>query len=412
MVRPKRVTRSPRRSTARRQPLWLVCLVLAVALVAGYLAQRGEGPAAGQATPTATAAGDGVIGVFVEPDDGRGPVLDELAAAKQTIDVMVYLLTDKQVVQALVDAEKRGIQVRVILEQHPYGGFGNPEEVAQTLRRAGAEVRWSSSDFTFTHAKTILVDRTEALVLNLNLTASAFESNREFGVVTDRPSIVEPAQRIFDADWAGEQVSDSGGLVVSPIGSRQAIAGLIRSARRSVDIYAEVVLDDAMVELIAGRAKAGIAVRLVISPDDDPSGQADRAKLAAAGVQIRYVDALYIHAKAIVVDRARAFIGSENLTQTSLDENREIGLITDDAAIVARVLATFEGDFANGDAAVTSMDITRMKASVPDGSTEMVAGRGEGRLAQFENSFAEPLDSARVYVYSVRTGFPGSYCSG
>lgn len=349
-------SRSPRRPRPTR---WLGLLALAALLAGCSVPRAGEAPATvvrpTEAPGVATsAAGDvGVLGLVVEPDDGREPILDELSAAARTIDVMVYLLTDRPIINALVAAEDRGVQVRVILEQQPFGGSGNPEETASTLRRAGAEVRWSSSAFTFTHAKTILVDRSLALILSLNLTRSAFESNREFGIVTDRPALVEPAQRIFDADWNGRPVNDAGGLVVSPIGSREAMAGLIRSAVRSIDIYAEVIRDDAMVRLIASKASDGVAVRLVMSPDEDPAWVPDRAALLAAGVELRYMGSPYVHAKAILVDGARLFVGSENFTQTSLDENREIGVITDDPTATARVAAAFERDFDSGDAAVT-----------------------------------------------------------
>ena len=42
---------------------------------------------------------------------------DELDAAKSTIDVTIYLLTDQSVIHALADADRRGVQVRVIMIQ-------------------------------------------------------------------------------------------------------------------------------------------------------------------------------------------------------------------------------------------------------------------------------------------------------
>ena len=81
-------------------------------------------------------------------------------------------------------------------------------------------MRWSSSRFTFTHAKTIVIDRSEALILTLNLSKSAFESNREFGLITTRPADVASAEAIFEADWADRATNDVGPLTVSPSNSR------------------------------------------------------------------------------------------------------------------------------------------------------------------------------------------------
>jgi phosphatidylserine/phosphatidylglycerophosphate/cardiolipin synthase-like enzyme len=50
--------------------------------------------------------------------------------------------------------------------------------------------------------------------------------------------------------------------------------------------------------------------------------------------------------KAFVVDGAAAYLGSENFSYTSLSQNREAGIFTNDAASVKPVADTFEKDFA------------------------------------------------------------------
>ncbi len=45
-----------------------------------------------------------VSGVFVEPNDGHEPVIEELVAAQCTIDLTIYMLTDETVFTALTDA--------------------------------------------------------------------------------------------------------------------------------------------------------------------------------------------------------------------------------------------------------------------------------------------------------------------
>jgi len=67
--------------------------------------------------------------------------------------------------------------------------------------------------------------------------------------------------------------------------------------------------------------------------------------LTASGVDIRLSSSLYIHAKLIVADGERAFIGSQNLSATSLDQNRELGIIVDDPVNLSRLTRTFAIDF-------------------------------------------------------------------
>ena len=42
------------------------------------------------------------------------------------------------------------------------------------------------------------------------------------------------------------------------------------------------------------------------------------------------------------------FIGSENFSQASLDDNRELGLIISDHTVLAAMASTFAADFRNG----------------------------------------------------------------
>jgi phosphatidylserine/phosphatidylglycerophosphate/cardiolipin synthase-like enzyme len=58
------------------------------------------------------------------------------------------------------------------------------------------------------------------------------------------------------------------------------------------------------------------------------------------------VDNPYIHAKMVLADGERGFVGSQNFTQTSLDENREIGIVLSEPALLKRLDATFERDAA------------------------------------------------------------------
>ena len=74
----------------------------------------------------------------------------------------------------------------------------------------------------------------------------------------------------------------------------------------------------------------------------------DFEKLEKSGVHIRTFDsnaALYIHAKMISVDEKIAFVGSENFSETSLNDNRELGIILTDKAIINSLSDIFIQDW-------------------------------------------------------------------
>jgi phosphatidylserine/phosphatidylglycerophosphate/cardiolipin synthase-like enzyme len=50
----------------------------------------------------------------------------------------------------------------------------------------------------------------------------------------------------------------------------------------------------------------------------------------------------------MVVDNALAYVGSINFTAASITHNRELGIITDDAAAVTLVATTVAADFNAG----------------------------------------------------------------
>jgi phosphatidylserine/phosphatidylglycerophosphate/cardiolipin synthase-like enzyme len=287
-----------------------------------------------------------VTGLFVEPDDGLDPVVDEFGAAACTIDVSVYILTDEFILDSLTRASDRGVRVRVMLEEHPFGGGGTQSEVKQHLEDHGVEVRWSSTDIRFSHAKYIVIDRQVALIMNQNLTTSAFMSNREFAATTTEPAVVGQAQEIFDRDWNHDPIDDPNGpLVVSPTNSRTRFLDLIDQAETGIDFYAEVIRDGEIVDALAEAESRGVQVRLILDESMDEDTQDIAVQLYDAGVEIRLAEHLYIHAKLMIIDGKSAIVGSQNFTATSLDDNRELAMIVNDPHALVRCTTTFERDW-------------------------------------------------------------------
>jgi len=53
----------------------------------------------------------------------------------------------------------------------------------------------------------------------------------------------------------------------------------------------------------------------------------------------------YMHAKAIVIDEKRAWVGSINGSTTAVNKNREFGVFFDDTAAVRKLIAQMQEDF-------------------------------------------------------------------
>lgn len=285
--------------------------------------------------------------LIVMPDDGPIELSALLRRAEHSIDVMVYLLTSQEVVRELAAAQRRGVRVRVLLEENPVGGGEGNRNAGQELAAAGVAVRWSDPTFRFTHAKMILVDGVRAAIMTLNLTASSMRSNREFVVIVEDSSVLRALSELFESDWerVPPPVFDLP-LVISPANARRVLHELIVSARHSLEIYVLSLEDDSIAAALAAAAERGVRVRIITNPPTGSDSYADeRALVRARGGFTSFLDFPNIHAKVVIVDGIRAFVGSQNFTATSLDQNREVGILVADPEALQRLQQTFESDW-------------------------------------------------------------------
>jgi phosphatidylserine/phosphatidylglycerophosphate/cardiolipin synthase-like enzyme len=306
-----------------------------------------------QPSPTSTVSQTetGVRGLVVLPDDGPDAILDEMNGARSSIDLYVYLLPSDEVLSALSAAHDRGVAIRVILERDPFGGGNSNQDAYDRLAASGIAVRWSSDQFQFSHIKTFVVDQRVAVVMTLNLSWSALTRNREFAVVSTIPADVQEVSRLFEADWTGRPYAPESDFVTSPENSRATFRSLIVNATASIDIYAEVVRDADIRLRLADAAARGVTVRILVPANPTADVLQIYRDLERDGVQVRLLADAYSHAKAIIVDGSSAFVGSQNLTQTSLDKNRELGIILTDQPNLDRLRHVFESDWAISPAA-------------------------------------------------------------
>lgn len=303
--------------------------------------------------PTPVLGGVNGVHVFVEPSAGEAPVLHAIRAAQRSVWVEVYLLTDHAVIYALEDAAQRGIDVRVMLEGNPYGsGATSPQQTLQELQAAGIQAKAANPAFRYTHEKAIIIDGATLLIMTANLTKSAlggtsYAENREYGVIDTAANDVREAATIFTADWQRTTPAlDDPNLVVSPVNARAMLAAYIASAHATLIVEDEEMYDPATEDAFIAAARRGVNVEVALPQPSGSTSGGDVARLTQGGVHVRYVSAVYMHAKMMVADGARGFVGSENFSANSLDDNRELGLLISDVSAIAILQQTFAQDWA------------------------------------------------------------------
>jgi phosphatidylserine/phosphatidylglycerophosphate/cardiolipin synthase-like enzyme len=302
-------------------------------------------------TPTATGTpgtGTQSISVFVEPAAGEQVILDAINNAQQSVWLEDYILSDTNVITALENAAKRGLDVRVMLDPHPYGG-SSPQATLAALNAAGAKAQISNPAFTYTHEKTFVFDGSTAYIMTCNMSYSALNGkNREYGAIDTTPQDVQGAINIFNADWnrTADTVNDSN-LVISPDNSRNQFLSVINNAQTSLIIEAEEMQDSAVEQAIASAAQRGVMVQVILPT---PSGSSDSnasgiATIKAGGAQVEEDSQLYMHAKMIVADGTLAYVGSVNISTNSFNNNRELGVLFTDGPSISTLQQTFQSDW-------------------------------------------------------------------
>jgi phosphatidylserine/phosphatidylglycerophosphate/cardiolipin synthase-like enzyme len=192
--------------------------------------------------------------------------------------------------------------------------------------------------------------------MTANLTSEYYSSTRDFLVTDTKPADVSAIAQVFNADFAHRSVHPSDGrdLVWSPTDSQAQLLALIDGARKSLRIYSEEMADSTVEDALIKAARRGVVVKVC---GENTSGEYDSefSRLAAAGVRISYYSSshgFYIHGKVIEADygtsRAKVFIGSENFSSTSLNRNRELGVITASQKVMSSIASTFAADYRNG----------------------------------------------------------------
>ena len=305
------------------------------------------------AQPSQVAEASGPDALLTEPAQGFGPVYSLIGTAKTSVDLTMYELSDTTAETDLAAAAHRGAAVRVILDKREKR---TNSAAYSYLKSRGVKVTWSSSSYTYTHQKTLVVNNATAIILTANLTSKYYSTTRDFGVVDRDPRDVAAIVAVFNKDFVHAAVTpgDGADLVWSPTDSQARILSVINGARHSLRVYTEEMADSTMEKALISAAQRGVAVQ-VVGENTDHEYDAAFAKLAAGHVQIRYYKSpsgFYIHGKVVEADygtpAGRIFIGSENFSSTSLNRNRELGLIIAAPPVLAAMAKTFAGDFSHG----------------------------------------------------------------
>lgn len=145
--------------------------------------------------------------VFFTPrDDIKKNLIDLIKHERKSIEAAVYMFTDKQIAQSLVDAYMRGVKVSVILDQVSMDRFGK----GQFLQNNGVSVfvhrteAFNPFSSPIMHHKFFIFGMNDIYKRSLvwtgsfNCTVSASKINDENVLVSDDLAMIQEYQECFN----------------------------------------------------------------------------------------------------------------------------------------------------------------------------------------------------------------------
>lgn len=293
--------------------------------------------------------------LLIMPVDGIAPIEQAIGEAQSSLMIKMFLFNEPRLLREVVEAHRRGLTVRVMLNPTERPGSQGNEETFRALAEAGIEVKETNPRFLVSHEKSMVVDQRAAFIQSLNWAPRHFISTRDHCIITEDPVEVSEVTSCFDADW-NRQEFDCGmkaKLVWCNGNARTRLARFIAKAKHELLVQNDRFSDVVILERLVRARRRGVKVRVLTAPHHAYKGEklwepaAGLHLLFSAGIAIRKLEEPSPHTAMMAADGERAIVGSIHLTPQTFDERRDLAIEVSDKEIVNRTEAVFREDWKN-----------------------------------------------------------------
>jgi phosphatidylserine/phosphatidylglycerophosphate/cardiolipin synthase-like enzyme len=278
-----------------------------------------------------------------------------IGQARISVDMAIYDLNLWSIRDALINAHRRGIVVRVVTESD-----NMDEQEIQDVKDAGINVLGDRHQ-SLMHDKFVVIDRLDVWTGSMNFTTggSYLDNNN---LIRLRSSTLaqdythEFEQMYVDDHFSADKtpgtpnpsVTMNGSLIevyFSPEdGTLKHILNAVNAAQKSIDFMAYSFTTDELAKAIIERAKTGVGVRGVFDQDQYHSNAGTAFDtLRNAGMDV-WLDGnpRLMHHKVIIIDQKVVITGSYNFSNNAEHNNDENTLIIHNQDIAAQYTKEFK----------------------------------------------------------------------
>ncbi|UOF90522.1 phosphatidylserine/phosphatidylglycerophosphate/cardiolipin synthase family protein [Fodinisporobacter ferrooxydans] len=282
-------------------------------------------------TPATVTVGDKSL---VWRQNIKETALHMIKESRKACYLSMYELGDMDILQALADAHRRGVDVRLILdatEKHTLQTaipFLQKEHIPYHLYRVKGGISHIKSLITDEQGKPQMFDE---LMGGMNFGPHSWDN---FDASVRIQHANSDFERLFFRDWkvsAGQQEPEPRStqfLVDRQI--EPSMIQAIQGAKRSIDLECFDLSDAAFIRQLILAHQRGVNIRVLLEPREKQNKYSGR-KLAQAGIQVKFYKhegKEILHAKIASIDDGEVvYVGSANFTHQGFQVNHEGDII-------------------------------------------------------------------------------------
>ena len=292
----------------------------------------------------------------VATEEVRETILSRFQAAYRSIDIICFEVSSADVIEALRKRSEEGISVRVRCEHRKTGtALLDVAEAAPSIQLQRSE---PNKEYHALHEKIVLIDDNRLLFGTFNLSDVSFDQNAELLFETTEPKLIAAARE--HVKGLDHSLAKSGKVQLSTESTEvrdtqetrrflsipnlpaktshllfssdyelfETIRSAIESARHSIIVYASHRISERILELLCDAEERGTAVKVI--KDVSALQSWDLRRIGRKVTRAVSVPGK-MHIKAILIDDESFLVGSVNLFERSLFQDRELLFVGNDA---------------------------------------------------------------------------------
>ncbi len=335
----------------------------------------------------------GSIEVLNNGDEFYPSLINAIKEAEDTVNFSVYIWEDgeasDQILQALIQKQKEGVQVRVLLDG--LGSKSAPDDKFEELKSVGGKVEsYRTPSFgkltrfhRRNHRRSIVIDGKIGFIGGMAVSDPWLGHAQDPKHWRDMMfKVTGPMARSLQDAFVDHWASSSGEMLIgedifptsfeddsqiqfahiagSPADDAQPIPKFLllpmMAAKKKLYVATPYfIADKDLMEVLEDKAKAGVDVKLLL-PGKNIDNKTARwgsqnyyHDLLKAGVQIYEYQPTFIHSKFFVVDDKMSVIGSPNLNARSRRLDEENAMAIFDTNLAQKLSGTFNEDLKQAD---------------------------------------------------------------